>query len=214
MTDTDKPSGLQSAYALESADDSLALYHRWADRYEHDMTERLGYCYPLQVALRYAEMANVDDGPIVDVGCGTGLVGEALSAIGSWPIDGLDISEAMLAMASRKGCYRHLYPVDLTEELNNREAPWGGLVSAGTFTHGHLGPDAVPPLLQHLSAGALCCIGVNSEHYAEKGFADMFRQQQARQVITEPELVRVPIFRNTEHDHSKDTAWVVRFRVQ
>ncbi len=213
MADTDKRSKLKSAYTLESRDESLALYHRWADRYEVDMTEGLGYCYPAQVASRYAEMADVDDGPVVDVGCGTGLVGEALSVMGNWPVDGLDISETMLAMAARKNCYRHLYAVDLSEPLSNSKEPWGGLVSAGTYTHGHLGPETIPPLLEHLRVGALCCIGINAEHYAEKGFAEMFRYQQARQIITEPELVQVPIYQDVEHEHTNDNAWVVRFRV-
>lgn len=213
MTDTDKQTDLQSAYALESRDDSLALYHRWADQYEKDMSEGLGYCYPAQVAARFAEMADIDDGPIVDIGCGTGLVGEALREHGNWLVDGLDISEAMLAMAARKECYRHLFAVDLTGTLSNSEAPWGGLVSAGTFTHGHLGPQTIPPLLEHLRPGALCCIGVNAQHFAEKNFADMFRQLQAKKVITEPELVRVPMFQGVEQSRKDDAAWVVRFRL-
>lgn len=212
MTDTDKRTDLHNAYALETADDSLALYHRWADKYEEDMAGGLGYCYPAQVAARFAEMAAADDGPVVDIGCGTGLVGEALQAHGDWLIDGLDISEAMLAMASRKGCYRHLFAVDLTAELSNSLEPWGGLISAGTYTHGHLGPHTIPPLFQHLRPGALCCIGVNAQHFAEMGFADMFRQQQASGVITEPELVRVPIYQGVDHANQHDTAWVVRFR--
>lgn len=213
MTDTDKRTDLHSAYSLETPDESLSLYHRWADQYETDMTEGLGYCYPKKVAACYVEMAEQDDGPVVDIGCGTGLVGEALRDHGNWLIDGLDISEAMLAMAARKQCYRHLYAVDLTEPLSNSEAPWGGLISAGTYTHGHLGPQTIPPLLEHLRADALCCIGVNAEHFAEMGFADMFREQQAKQIITEPELVRVAIFQDVEHENRDDTAWVVRFRV-
>ncbi len=213
MADTDKPSGVDDAYALESHDDSLALYHRWADRYEQDMTEGLGYCYPAQVAARFAEVADAGDGPVVDVGCGTGLVGEALAVMGDWEVDGLDVSEAMLAMAARKECYRHLYAVDLSEALSNSKAPWGGLLSAGTFTHGHLGPTAIPPLLHHLRPGSLCCIGVNAEHFAEQGFADMFRQLEESHHIDEPEMIRVPIYQGANHDKADDKAWVVRFRL-
>jgi trans-aconitate methyltransferase len=213
MTDTDKRTDLQSAYALESRDDSLALYHRWADQYEADMTQGLGYCYPSQVAARFAEMAEIDDGPVVDVGCGTGLVGEALHDHGNWLVDGLDISEAMLAMAARKGCYRRLYAVDLTEALSSSEAPWGGLISAGTYTHGHLGPQTIPPLLEHLRPGALCCIGINAEHYVAMGFDEIFRRLQEQKTITEPELVRVPIYQAAEHVNKDDVALVVRFRM-
>ncbi len=213
MADTDKRSGVDDAYALENSDDSLALYHRWADQYEQDMTEGMGYCFPAQVAARFAEIADENDGPVVDVGCGTGLVGEALAVMGDWLIDGLDMSEAMLAMAARKQRYRHLYAVDLSEPLSNSKAPWGGLLSAGTFTHGHLGPAAVPPLLFHLRPGALCCIGVNAEHFAEQGFADMFRQLQTAHLIEEPEMIRVPIYHGQKHGKSEDKAWVVRFRL-
>lgn len=213
MKESDKSTGPECTQKLQATDASLDLYHRWADRYEQELSEVLGYCYSEQVAARYAEMADAEDGPIVDVGCGTGLLGEALQALGEWPVDGLDISETMLAMAARKGCYRQLLAVDLTAPLSNSDEPWGGLVSAGAYNPGQLGPNTIPPLFEHLRAGALCCIGIHAEHFAELGFADMFRQQQAKNIITEPELVRVPIYAECEHEHAQETAWVVRFRV-
>ena len=212
MTDTEKHAQSDGSEKLETCDESLSMYHRWADRREQELSEELGYCYPAQVAACFADMADQSDEPIVDIGCGTGLLGEALRCFGSWPIDGLDISEAMLEMAARKNCYRRLLAVDLTYHLSNSDAPWGGLVSADTFTRGLLGPDSIPPLFEHLRPNALCCIGVHAEHFAEKGFADMFRQQQAKQLITEPEMVQVPMFSKRKNDRALDVAWVVRFR--
>jgi SAM-dependent methyltransferase len=48
------------------------------------------------------------EGAVLDIGCGTGLTGLALHALGVHTIDGLDLSEASLAAAQSRGIYRSL----------------------------------------------------------------------------------------------------------
>ena len=45
---------------------------------------------------------------ILELGCGTGLFGEAVSKKGYTNLDGLDGSEEMLKRAEAKGMYNHL----------------------------------------------------------------------------------------------------------
>ena len=45
------------------------------------------------------------DTPILDIGAGTGLVGEFLNKSGTKEIIGIDISSDMLEMANVKKCY-------------------------------------------------------------------------------------------------------------
>ena len=45
----------------------------------------------------------------IDFGCGSGVLGIALRALGlRRPLDGIDLSPVMLEMARNTGCYRHL----------------------------------------------------------------------------------------------------------
>jgi 2-polyprenyl-3-methyl-5-hydroxy-6-metoxy-1,4-benzoquinol methylase len=50
----------------------------------------------------------VIEGAVLDIGCGTGLTGLALHALGVHTIDGLDLSEASLTAAQSRGIYRSL----------------------------------------------------------------------------------------------------------
>lgn len=94
-------------------------------------------------------------GPVLDLGAGTGLVAERLAARGIGPVDGVDISPEMLARARAKGCYRALHEGDATSGLDLPAAGCAGLVSAGTFTLGHLGPEVLPGLLRHVRRGGV-----------------------------------------------------------
>lgn len=45
---------------------------------------------------------------VVDFGCGTGLVGEAMKKAGFENVTGIDCSEGMLQIAEKKDVYRSL----------------------------------------------------------------------------------------------------------
>ena len=53
----------------------------------------------------------------------------------------------MLSVASEKQLYRSLFQVDLTKTLEKIENNYGAVLSAGTFTSGHLGPEPLRDLL-------------------------------------------------------------------
>ena len=91
---------------------------------------------------------------MIDLGCGTGVAGVRLARHGFEMIDGVDISPAMLEVAAQLGVYRHLLTADLTQPLTI-EHRYGASVSAGTFTTGHVGADAVPGIVALLQPGAV-----------------------------------------------------------
>ena len=64
--------------------------------------------------------------------------------LGISPVDELGISPEMLAKAARKGIYRKLLVTDLTTDLPVASGFYSGLVSSGTFTIGHVGPEVLP----------------------------------------------------------------------
>ena len=131
---------LSEAYAVETPDDNRDLYARWASTYESGFIARHEYVYHQGVAAVFAEAAGPDDAPVLDVGCGTGLVGVALRALGVDAIDGLDLSPEMLDEARTKvdgdgsPVYGDLHVGDLTAVLDLPDGGVASVISAGTFT--------------------------------------------------------------------------------
>ena len=170
MADPSEPSGkpdLAAAYDLSSPEDNRRLYRKWADDYDETFIAAQGYEYPARIAEIFDRRSGA--GPVLDVGCGTGAVAEALSAR---PVDGVDISPEMLSVAAAKGHYRQLIETDLTANPDLERGAYQGVVSAGTFTHGHVGPDALLPLIDAAAPGALFVIGVNAVVFARNDFQD------------------------------------------
>ena len=78
----------------------------------------------------------------------------------------------MLSVAKTKGIYREFIAADVTQPLSIE--PYRGIVSAGTFTMGHVGPEGILPLLKIAEVGCLFVISVNAKHFVSAGFAALF----------------------------------------
>jgi predicted TPR repeat methyltransferase len=77
-----------------------------------------------------------DAGSILDVGCGTGMVGKALRAKGyEGQLLGLDISEASLRVAQETGVYDGLQKADLQQPLQVTADSVNVLVCVGVMTY-------------------------------------------------------------------------------
>ena len=99
-----------------------ALFDRYADKFDASLVGRLGYRVPgllfdaLQAqAARRFRLA-------LDLGCGTGLMGETLRPV-SERLEGVDISAAMLRKARAKRLYDRLEKVDLQDFRHAGDAP-------------------------------------------------------------------------------------------
>ena len=208
---------LKGAYSIETPQDSVKYYREFASLYDEQYAGQLGYIYPSMLADVYSASALVTDIPILDIGCGTGLVAQSLidKGLNSQKIDGLDISAEMLQSAAKKKLYRNLFEADLTRgtELTST---YGAIVSAGTFTFGHLGPEVLPELLSLGKTDTLYCIGVNSAFYEQQGFKSALDTMEAEQLITKPDAKVTEIYlqnkSNADRAHAKDTATVLVYR--
>ncbi len=203
-----KPS-LDAAYALQSPDDNRLLYADWAKTYDCDFAENMGYALPIRVADAFAAKLNgSQNGRILDVGAGTGLVGQRLNSHDYSNIDGLDISPEMLEVARAKGCYENMIEGDLLSRLLIPDNTYNYIISAGTFTHGHVGASALDELLRISKPGALFCIAINSTYFSSTGFEKKFHQLSKK--ITQLEFITVQIY--FEGDHADGEGVVAIFR--
>ncbi|MEM8855962.1 MAG: class I SAM-dependent methyltransferase, partial [Pseudomonadota bacterium] len=112
-----------------------SIYDTWAATYD-DTVKDWGYQAPGEAAkLLRADVPEVAH--ILDVGCGTGLTGEALRHAGFvGPIDGIDLSPESLKEAKKKGHYTQLTEVDLQQlPLPINDNAYDALLCAGVLTY-------------------------------------------------------------------------------
>lgn len=207
---SDKKPDLSAAYALNTPDDSVQLYADWADTYDSTFAEATGYRLPAAVAEHFVTLSG--QGPVLDVGAGTGLVGAALSALGIGPVDATDISPDMLTVAESKGHYRQLVVGNILKKLDLSDGSYAGLISAGTFTSGHVGPDGLDEILRLGASGALVAITINGAHFKAQGFEDKFNALEPR--IADVRFDDVRIYQaGSEGSHADDLARIASFRI-
>ena len=213
-----RPIGLTEAYSVESPDDNRALYAKWADTYESGFTVPRRYVYDRNAAELLCQGFS-GSGPVLDAGCGTGLVGEQLRRLGIAVVDGLDISPEMLSKARGKAApdgspvYRQLIEADLTSPIDIASDTYGGLVSAGTFTHGHVGPGGLAELLRAARPGACCVIGVNASIFETDGFKDRFDRYAADGVIDGLEVQLRQVYEGAGRSDPNHMAQIAVFTV-
>ncbi len=203
---TDK---LEAAYGLKTPADNISFYHGFAATYDEGFVADTGYVCPREVARVFLEHAGPRDRPVLDIGAGTGLLAESLGGIET---DGIDISAEMLEAAGAKGLYRNRIVADLTGELNIPGETYGAMVSSGTFTHGHVGPEALGELLRIARPGALFCLCINPQVFDRNGFGSAFAGLVAAGRITPVNFREVGVYHGIDHEHADDRGLVALFR--
>ena len=198
---------LDSAYALGGKEETREFYKAWAETYDQTFAQDRGYRSPAEVARRFRAAADGNE-PVLDVGAGTGLIGAALDGV---EIDALDLSPEMLEVAGRKGVYRKLITADLTGPLDIPDASYGGVVSSGTFTHGHVGPVCLPELIRITRPGALFVCTVIPAVYDSAGFGSALAQLVAGAQITPIRFHDFAIYDKADDSHGDEHGLIMEF---
>lgn len=144
---------LGAVYDAKAPEEVAAVYDAWAATYDAEMAAA-GYRHPSIGLALLARHAPRGTGPVLDAGCGTGLLGEWLGILGFSPVEGLDLSAGMLAVARAKGSYAQLHQIALGSALPFADAAFGAVIATGVFTTGHVGAEALPELIRILRPGA------------------------------------------------------------
>ena len=193
---TEKTIGYDDAYSLKTPADSIKLYNKWAKTYDQDFALNSNYLSPKKICNYFNKHARVTDTPILDIGAGTGLVGECLYKTGNKKIIGIDISSEMLEQAKLKKCYSLLVKGDVTKKIPLKKNSIGAIVSAGTFTHGHVGPNSFDELLRITKPGGLFVLSINTKVFVKNGFKEKFMQIK--------KSISVPLFNEFKAHDNKD----------
>ena len=167
MADSPSEGFLGTAYDLETGEQTLDHYQRWAGTYDQEVGVDNGYAQPARCAAALARVASSCD-HVLDVGCGTGLSGVALRDAGFTRLDGCDFSPPMLERAAETGVYRRLFEADLNAGLDIDGDAYDHAVAVGVFSFGHIRPDALREVLRVVRAGGAVVVGVN-DHFWEVG---------------------------------------------
>ncbi len=128
-----------------------ALFDQYAPRFEASLVGKLGYQVPeLLDGMIEAEMQRQGIARwslALDLGCGTGLMGERLRAKVE-RLEGVDLSAAMVAAARRKGVYDALEKGELVQFLQSRVAGADLITAADVLIY----CGALPPILRAIVA--------------------------------------------------------------
>ena len=133
------PRGTEIAY-VES------LFDDYASRFETELVVGLGYQAPAHlarlIASEFALRGIEQIGRALDLGCGTGLMGERLRRSASF-IEGVDLSAEMVEFAQRKGIYDRLEKAELTAFLADHTEIVDLVTAADVLNY----CGALPPIL-------------------------------------------------------------------
>lgn len=195
MTEVSRERRLEQVYAARSNDELRAIYDEWAAAYDSDL-QAFGYSYPPAIAGLVARYVSEREAPILDAGAGTGIVGEVLAILGYTRLTGIDLSDAMLAVARAKGVYALLRNQTLGKRLDFADDTFAAVVSAGVLTTGHAPPSCFDELIRVTRPGGHLIFTLSMPAYEEAGFGPkleaLTEQRLWREVETTPRWRSLP----------------------
>ncbi len=108
-----------------------------AVHFEQSLVKELGYSLPTQFVKLLQQQAVLVEGKsntVLDLGCGTGLVGQALPGHIK-QLDGVDLSQAMLDIAGEKNIYHRLCKANAVDYLITHLLPYDIIIAADVLIY-------------------------------------------------------------------------------
>ncbi|MEA1676055.1 methyltransferase [Nitrospirillum sp. BR 11163] len=117
-----------------------ALFDRYADRFDTDLTRKLRYQAPRLLRQALDAVGVGADLDILDIGCGTGLGGVEVKPLARF-LAGVDLSPRMVEHARARGLYDRLWDADLMRALAEAPGTWDLVLAADVLVYlGDLAP--------------------------------------------------------------------------
>ena len=160
---------LDRVYELNTVDDTRRLYDDWSTSYDAEIGEN-GYATPARIAKALFDHLNDTHGAILDFGCGTGISGAALAAVGFSVIDGCDLSPEMLVQAKAKSVYRRLWVSDPNTDFPAAPGDYTAIAAVGVISKGAAPPETLDMLITALAPGGLLAFSFNDHTFEDPRF--------------------------------------------
>ena len=165
----------------------IDVYQKWANAYDDDNDNLLGtVSQPVSVQIFQKYVKN-KQARIIDVGCGTGLVGVELEEAGFSNYDGTDLSQEMLDIAKQRN-YSKLFIGSLNETLPFHVDEYDAALCIGVFTHGHVGAERLIELIRVVKSGGIICFTVNEGVYSVSGFDVKIKELESSKLLSVLEI--------------------------
>ncbi|MEO0342830.1 MAG: class I SAM-dependent methyltransferase [Pseudomonadota bacterium] len=165
-------STLDDIYAKAAKKGADALYREWAQDYDADNAAK-GFHLPYLIAALVARHVPTDAGPILDAGAGTGLVGQALNALGYDDLTAIDLSPEMLAVADKRGVYRSSKVMTLGQALAFETGRFAAANCVGSFGVGHAPPETLQELARVTRQDGHVIFNVVENTWRAQGFPEV-----------------------------------------
>ena len=161
---------LEKVYTAKNHEELMDAYKDWAADYDTDTVDNFGYVAHIASAEALDKSLTSKDAYILDAGCGTGLVGEALAKKGYDKMDALGYSKEMLDESERKKIYQRHIQADLSKPLDIESDCYDAVVCTGTFTYGHVKDTAFDELIRITKPGGIICFTIREGAYEDYGY--------------------------------------------
>ena len=195
-------------YKLKKTDEVMKYYDEWGkeNKYDKDM-EDWNYTGPKETSKIFNKYSSNKDIKIYDAGCGTGLVGVELKKYGFSNFYGADLSQKLLDLVP-KALYKKLDKVDLNKPINKDDGSYDAVMCVGTFTFGHVKPQALDEFIRITKNKGLICFTINEGIHKEYGFDKKIKQLNNDNLWKEVEFFK------SDYIASKDVnAWLGLYEV-
>lgn len=110
------------------------LFDRYADSFDEHLVSRLKYQTPQLLVEQLARFSRLRDMDVLDLGCGTGLLGPLLRPLAR-TLTGVDLSANMLQKAAERRLYDDLVQSELTQFLATRDECFDLAIAADVFVY-------------------------------------------------------------------------------
>lgn len=171
------------------AEEIQSVYKDWADTYDNDL-DGYGYVAPQIGAALFAEYVSNRTRFVLDAGCGTGLVGQALHDLGYKTFDGTDFSLSMLEKAETLGVYQTLFQANFFEPIDIEDEKYDGIISIGVY-FSRMKEIFVPELVRTLKPGGILCFSARPQYF-EAELEAQLEQHAANDLITVETIIERP----------------------
>ncbi|MBF0357846.1 MAG: tetratricopeptide repeat protein [Magnetococcales bacterium] len=112
------------------------VFNSYADNFENHLVKTLEYKTPSLINEAILNFAGLEKRfkNVLDVGCGTGLMGVEVRDI-SEKLIGIDLSENMVGLAEKKGVYDELHVDDIIDRMQSLDVSFDLIIASDVFVY-------------------------------------------------------------------------------